>query len=985
MVYTKKAVDTPDAGSAWPKETFATEGYQRHTQGGPTMLAAGIRTLLRDANGTVHMWGRQVFEENPGDDTVLWRHFWGKPGQPGGAWQDTASRVLVTDHQPDDFQGFAESGGEQEGIDWLVEEGSSLYFLWRLVGGPVFIHRVDVAPPYPDSTELNSENARQLTPSGVNAHDMQLLRTDDGTWHLIWAAKPDSSSPDQIWHKYVTSSADAFDATSETPDTPDEWSVPSMVTVDFASGPKDSQRGWFVASQDTTWITFTARDAQNTNEAWARTGFPIRSDSVLTGKQVWEGLVSLDADFYVAPDCTLEIKPGTMVVAADSTDRLAGGMDPNLVELIVQGTLLANGTANEPIEFRGVDTTATNGWYGIRMDLIGTTWTGYGYVGSEEPLSSISNATVRDAARGVSIENLIAPNLADVTFKNIGGSPAKHIYLDSTDVVLPYGVWDRTGPDSTHHVDPSPGIWELDGPTNVIAADSVRAGADMGYGTPGRVDLIVSGKLFTAGSTASGDTVYFRPQTQTSAATGWGGILLDQSVYGGSVIEYADIGYAWNPLYVFFPDSLTTVRHSRMHHFAGIGVWVDGSLGQGGIVESNTIIRGTISPGSAGDTGVFVDQAAALQVLDNEIDIFGVQGSSVTSAAIEAYFGNSWCSTAPSNTATLRIAGNHMIGPGVTTAGTYSGVKANWVCGTDERTIEVVKNYIQDFGFAGMEFLQTEDVRADSNNVVSSYRGVEVSRDSTVVGPAVSFKANWLEVRLQAGKEVARTDNKAKTKLGNGAAGRGHNGLMVLDQSVKFIRNEDPDTSTSVKLDARDCYWYLVDSQGNEDFLSLSSEQATKIYPRLVPDPSGGENHFQISPIQTSDTTPTYFKMSGPPQVGRIVAGPGSAPAEDGLGTRTDHIPDRTSLSAPFANPMRGEAEMILALAPENAGPFRVEIFEVTGRRVAVPLDRILVPGYHRIQWNGTDASGQRVAAGAYFVRAEGPSFRVTKKLVLVR
>jgi hypothetical protein len=112
MVYTKKAVDTPDTGSAWPKETFATQGYAKHLSvGGIEMKGAGVRSVLRDSDGRVHMWGKQVFEVNPGDDTVLWRHFWGTPGQLGEAWQDTTSRVLLTDHQPDDFQGFVESVG----------------------------------------------------------------------------------------------------------------------------------------------------------------------------------------------------------------------------------------------------------------------------------------------------------------------------------------------------------------------------------------------------------------------------------------------------------------------------------------------------------------------------------------------------------------------------------------------------------------------------------------------------------------------------------------------------------------------------------------------------------------------------------------------------------------------------------------------------------------------------------------------------------
>jgi hypothetical protein len=511
----------------------------------------------------------------------------------------------------------------------------------------------------------------------------------------------------------------------------------------------------------------------------------------------------------------------------------------------------------------------------------------------------------------------------------------------------------------------------------VIAASASRSGTDLGYGTPGKVDLVVSGKLFTTGSTASGDTVYFRPETETSAATNWGGVLLDQSVYGGSVIEYADIGYAWNPLYVFFSDSLTTVRHSRIHHFAGIGVWVDGSLGQGGIVESNTIVQQGVTPFTAGGQGLLVDQAPAVKVLDNRIDITGVSGGSVITSAVRAYFGNAWCNTAPSDVDTLRIAGNLVVGPGAGTDGTYTGIRADWLCGTDDRKIEIVRNYIQDFDFAGLEFLQTEDVRADSNNVVNSYRGVEVSRDTTVVGPAVRFKANWLEVRDSQGEQLVRTDNKPKTLFGPASAGRGHNGLEVLEEDIDFMLSEDPASGT---VNAKDCYWYLYNGTTGDAFLSSQEDIVDEIFTRL----SLSSGHFVVSPIQTDDSSPTYYRLSGPPGVGRIVAGTGTPSAVAEAVDGRNGIPDLTSLSS-FGNPTGGPADMVLAVDPSHEGWFRIEVFDVRGRRVVVLREQVFEPGHHSMRWTGETSSGDRAAAGTYFVRVEGPGFHTTRKLVLLK
>ncbi|MGQ0723063.1 MAG: FlgD immunoglobulin-like domain containing protein [Candidatus Eiseniibacteriota bacterium] len=981
MIYLKKDVapTTPDTGGAWPNETFATQEYAKHNKvtinggGGIQMLGAGIFSLLRDSTGTLHMWGIQKLEATTGADTLLWRHFWGTPGEPETAWQDTTSRVLLKDDPP---LGFAESGGEPAPLNNAVATDSSLYFLWKRRQGPGIIHRVPVGGPYPDTTGLNSSNTRQLTASGVAVEHLKLRRAADGVWHLTWRARPDPSAEPQIWHKYVTTEEDPFDATSEVPDTPGGWSTPSMVAADFGSGIRDGKQAWYVANGDTVWITFAAEaaGADTTDEVWFRKGYPIGSDSVLAGKQVWDGLVSLDADFYVAPNCTLEIKPGTMVVAADSTDRLAGGVDPNLVELIVQGTLLADGTAAEPIEFRSADTTATNGWYGIRLDLIGSTWTGYGYIGSEEPLSSIAHATIRDAAKGISIENLIAPNLADVQFTNIGGSPAKHIYLDSTDVVLPYGVWDRTAnPDTVKRV---PGTWDL-ARVNVIAANA--ASQDAPYGAASQVDLIVQGKLFTSGSSANGDSTYFRPESPTSAGNNWGGLLLDFDA-AGSVIEYLDIGYAANPVFLFYADSSTALRHCRIHDFADVGIWVDEAVGFGGIIESNTVERGTNVLLSLGRTGILLDGADQMVVKDNKVDLSGLVLTGGTSAAIDVMWGSSWCNANPPGGERLVVQGNWVVGPGTgALLGTHSGIRSTWICAQTNRRVDYVRNYVEDFNLAGLALTQTQHIQADSNNVVQSLRAVDISRDSNaaLTGPVANWRANWFEYDTRAAIELIRTNNKLRTKFGPSSTLLGDNGFLVADSMAVFMRENDTAVDT---LKAEENYWYL-DANGSEVFLNTLQEWSFKIRPRLDPD----STEYDVWPVKTSDSPATYFRMSSPPSVGRVMASALGLYKEAGEPSEAGSAPLSTFLSPPLENPIRTATEVVLGVASENQGLYKVEVFDVAGRRVATLLRETLHAGTYRIPWNGTNSSGERVTAGTYFMRAEGPGFLKTQKVTLVR
>ncbi|MEQ1833617.1 MAG: PA domain-containing protein, partial [Candidatus Eisenbacteria bacterium] len=66
-------------------------------------------------------------------------------------------------------------------------------------------------------------------------------------------------------------------------------------------------------------------------------------------------------------------------------------------------------------------------------------------------------------------------------------------------------------------------------------------------------------------------------------------------------------------------------------------------------------------------------------------------------------------------------------------------------------------------------------------------------------------------------------------------------------------------------------------------------------------------------------------------------------------------------------NPARDGGVLRFRLpAPEHV---ELELFDVSGRRVAVLANGILEGGEHRIRWDGRDAAGQRVGAGVYQAR----------------
>jgi hypothetical protein len=88
------------------------------------------------------------------------------------------------------------------------------------------------------------------------------------------------------------------------------------------------------------------------------------------------------------------------------------------------------------------------------------------------------------------------------------------------------------------------------------------------------------------------------------------------------------------------------------------------------------------------------------------------------------------------------------------------------------------------------------------------------------------------------------------------------------------------------------------------------------------------------------------------------------------------------SLSPPHPNPVTGRTSFAFTLADRAA--VRLEVLDVAGRVVRRLADGVLPAGDHRFQWNGDRASGERAAAGIYFVRLHTASGEARRRVVLL-
>lgn len=96
-------------------------------------------------------------------------------------------------------------------------------------------------------------------------------------------------------------------------------------------------------------------------------------------------------------------------------------------------------------------------------------------------------------------------------------------------------------------------------------------------------------------------------------------------------------------------------------------------------------------------------------------------------------------------------------------------------------------------------------------------------------------------------------------------------------------------------------------------------------------------------------------------------------------------LPSAFSLGEPRPNPSRG-AVSVDFLVP--AGPSRqvdIAIYNVNGQMVRQIENAQRTPGTYTVDWDGRDASGNRVAPGAYFFSMKAETFQATRKVVQMR
>ncbi len=94
-------------------------------------------------------------------------------------------------------------------------------------------------------------------------------------------------------------------------------------------------------------------------------------------------------------------------------------------------------------------------------------------------------------------------------------------------------------------------------------------------------------------------------------------------------------------------------------------------------------------------------------------------------------------------------------------------------------------------------------------------------------------------------------------------------------------------------------------------------------------------------------------------------------------------FPEGFSLAQNYPNPFNPTTTISYRL-PESRR-VTLDIYNLTGQRVATLVDGVQSAGEHTIEWNSTDNAGNRVASGVYIYRLEAGDFIASKKMTLVK
>jgi hypothetical protein len=108
---------------------------------------------------------------------------------------------------------------------------------------------------------------------------------------------------------------------------------------------------------------------------------------------------------------------------------------------------------------------------------------------------------------------------------------------------------------------------------------------------------------------------------------------------------------------------------------------------------------------------------------------------------------------------------------------------------------------------------------------------------------------------------------------------------------------------------------------------------------------------------------------------------------EKPVATETESIVDEYALLQNYPNPFNSETTIAYTVPStiSQSKTVKLEIYDLTGRRIKTLVDGIVQSGYHVVRWDGRTQSNEYAASGIYFYKLVVGDFKQIKRLVLIK
>ena len=139
------------------------------------------------------------------------------------------------------------------------------------------------------------------------------------------------------------------------------------------------------------------------------------------------------------------------------------------------------------------------------------------------------------------------------------------------------------------------------------------------------------------------------------------------------------------------------------------------------------------------------------------------------------------------------------------------------------------------------------------------------------------------------------------------------------------------------------------------------------------------KNEFFVGAIESQDneSDPNFIDASS---VIRLTTSPATSiedPSDLG------EFPTSFVLSQNFPNPFNPETQIRYTIG--ETGRVELTVFDINGRQIRTFISESVPPGQHTVNWDGTDASGKKVASGHYVYQLKANGQVRSKIMVLVK